>query len=184
MGAVIDATLPAPHDGGLGGVGGSGGGGTCGGGLGDGGGSAGQVKPADGTTYFTEPVHGLMFAQFAVFHVVACIACDRRSVPSVTSVMYGSDKVRLPMTTPFVPRLLLVWSMKRNHKPIVSFTASGMATLPGMSTIWLLPYRVAFTAEIHEESAGLAAGARGRLPFAYAVPLGMLALGMTFVRLV
>ena len=138
MGAVRDAELPAPQLGGLGGEGGEGGGDEAVGGGAEGGGSTGQaevVRFAFGVTYFTAPVHGRMLPQLAVFQVVACMACDRRRVPSVTSVMNGSDALKLPITTPFVARLDRVLSIKRNHRPMVSLTASGMDTLPGMSTI-------------------------------------------------
>ena len=137
MGAVRDAEFPAPQLGGLGGEGGDGGGGGASGGGDEGDGSTGQaeVRLAFGVTYFTAPVHGRMLPQLAVFQVVACMACDRRRVPSVTSVMNGSDALKLPITTPFVARLDRVLSIKRNHRPMVSLTASGMDTLPGMSTI-------------------------------------------------
>jgi hypothetical protein len=67
--------------------------------------------------------------------------------------------------------------MKRNHRPMVSPTASGMLMLPGMSTITLFPTRVAFTAEIQDGSYGFADGASvGATPLAYAVPFGKLEL--------
>jgi hypothetical protein len=125
-----------------------------------------------------------MLAQLAVVHVVACIAYDNCSELSATNVMYGSDAVRLPMTTAFVLREVFVASMKRNQRPMVSPTASGMETCPGTSTIWLLPSSVALTAEIQEASYGFADGAVGRdAPLAYAVPLGIPLEGRMLVRL-
>jgi len=89
----------------------------------------------------------------------------------------GSDALRRPILTAFVARLVLVWSMNRNHRPMVSPAASGMLMLPGMSTITLLPTRDAFTAEIQDGSYGFAAGASVEQALStHAVPFGRLPL--------